>query len=620
MIARSRPSSALTPSSTSRPHGRPAFLDELVRVADELVVVACPFDTPGVAVSEELIRRYALHVQCEPQAQLDEHAENGLPSLTAVVDQLRLASFDVQVEGNGNLFDWLALMLVKFRLETGGLRGVSIGLDLVYNGTPQRVGVPPYYRHVVTASRTPLDGERLDTPATAAADLNTIWMLMGALASGEVVRRDLRDAFVALHGDAVGIYERVGIVHEDLRSETLRCRGGSRRWRTARTLDRGVELLGDELAQIAPGPARDQHVHDPPEHGDAASAARPRRPLQAIAPWLIPRSRCSRRECAVWRLDRSTTPASASTITTSTTSTTPRPTSCARSTRVTTCPASFRGSTSSGRATVRSGTPSPTVCRTTSSSPRTSSSTSRTSSDGWQSWRACCATTVSVSLVIPDKRFCFDVNRGTTELAELVDAYLSRLSAPSYRHIVDFHTKIVAVDTPTAWEQPRSYEGVVRPDVGDPDVFAWELCLRKHDTGEYVDVHCHTFTPASFLDLMARVAKLGLLPFRVARFQPTARPSLEFYVVLEKLPASFTPEQRRHAAQESIEAARLVPQEEAGTATPATGGDEPGSAGRLMLVSDHEIRIVEAKRRAIGASSSAHALVSWPSRPLVRAR
>ena len=197
--------------------------------------------------------------------------------------------------------------------------------------------------------------------------------------------------------------------------------------------------------------------------------------------------------------------------------------------------------------------------------------------------------------MIPDKRFCFDVNRGTTELAELVEAHLSGLTAPSYRHIVDFHTKIVAVDTPTAWEQPHAYDGVVRPDVGDPDVFAWEMCVRKRETGEYVDVHCHTFTPSSFLDVMSRVAKLGLLPYRLARFQPTVRPSLEFYAVLEKLPASYTREQVVHAAKESIEAARHLPQEEVGPVSTTAIAAEP--AGQLMLVSAREERIVQAKRR-----------------------
>ena len=163
---------------------RPAFLDELARVSAQLVVVACPFDTPGVAVCEELVRRYALHVQRAPQVQLDEHAENGLPRLDFVVDQLRAASLDVRVQGNGNLFDWLALMLLKFRLETGGLRGVSVAVDLLYNGTPQR-RVPPFYRHVVTASRVPLPDDCSENQTGAGAnDLTPIVTMLSAAGIG----------------------------------------------------------------------------------------------------------------------------------------------------------------------------------------------------------------------------------------------------------------------------------------------------------------------------------------------------------------------------------------------------------------------------------------------------
>ena len=46
-----------------------------------------------------------------------------------------------------------------------------------------------------------------------------------------------------------------------------------------------------------------------------------------------------------------------------------------------------------------------------------------------------------LSLVIPDKRYCFDVNRSLTEVSDLVDANLRGLRQPSFRQAYDFYVK-----------------------------------------------------------------------------------------------------------------------------------------------------------------------------------
>ena len=51
-----------------------------------------------------------------------------------------------------------------------------------------------------------------------------------------------------------------------------------------------------------------------------------------------------------------------------------------------------------------------------------------------------------ISLVIPDKRFCFDARRRTTDVNELVDAYLAKHTRPSLAQIYDFWAKYVTVD------------------------------------------------------------------------------------------------------------------------------------------------------------------------------
>lgn len=154
-------------------------------------------------------------------------------------------------------------------------------------------------------------------------------------------------------------------------------------------------------------------------------------------------------------------------------------------------------------------------------------------------------------LAIPDKRLCFDVNRDLTAMSDLVDAHLRGLKAPGYRQIYDFHSRIVAVDAGALWAGTADYTGVWRDDL-DPDAWAYEQCRKHQATGEYVDGHCQVFTPGSFLDLYARLVKLDLIEYRIAEFVPTVVNTIEFQVVLEKLPEGLDPAERRRIQLDSI--------------------------------------------------------------------
>ena len=115
------------------PEHRARFVRELARVSD-VVVIAAPFDTPGVAGAEEFVRRYVAAVTGGGQDQLDEHACHGLPSLETVVADLQGAGFEVAVRGNGNLQDWLLGMMLKHQLTASPmLDELNDGIDVLYN-------------------------------------------------------------------------------------------------------------------------------------------------------------------------------------------------------------------------------------------------------------------------------------------------------------------------------------------------------------------------------------------------------------------------------------------------------------------------------------------------------
>lgn len=222
-----------------------------------------------------------------------------------------------------------------------------------------------------------------------------------------------------------------------------------------------------------------------------------------------------------------------------------------------------------------------------------------------------------VSLVIPDKRYCFDVNRVETRSQDWVDWYFRDLRQPSYAHIFDFYAHAVtidgAVDTAGIWAGTVDYTGVRRSDVPDADVAGYKACLDLQSSGRYMDVHTGAYTPLSFLDLLDVSARIGLLNYEVAHLVPTPRDELEFYVTLRKVgPGSPGRIVRSIAAAKtsvSNEDARSYPAVvEVTTPGPmtdlASGPDAPrlDVAGGPLILSDKERSLIEAKRVALFVS------------------
>lgn len=181
---------------------RPAFLAELARVGRRGVVVAAPFDTHGVAGCELVVERYALLATGQPQEQLQEHRTHGLPNLETTARALEDHGFDVAISGNGNLQDWIVLMLLKHQLEgREALQPLADSIDTFYNtALAHRSDIAPFYRHVVLATK---DGAPTFPPSRATpAGMNdeTIMPLLSAIASttfGEVGRQDMQPGLIA---------------------------------------------------------------------------------------------------------------------------------------------------------------------------------------------------------------------------------------------------------------------------------------------------------------------------------------------------------------------------------------------------------------------------------------
>jgi SAM-dependent methyltransferase len=219
------------------------------------------------------------------------------------------------------------------------------------------------------------------------------------------------------------------------------------------------------------------------------------------------------------------------------------------------------------------------------------------------SWLADVATILSpggiVSLVVPDKRYCFDINRALTDASDIVDAYLRQLRRPSYRQAYDFFSQAITVDTGAVWAGTADYTGVVRTDFPDADVASFDACKRMQTSDEFVDVHCHVFTPDSFLALFEKLARLGLIDYEVAAFVPTPYNTFEFYVSLRLLDAS----QDRAA----LLARQLASVARCGAPAPVAdrGRRSDRSAKAFMEVSQLEGRALVFKRKSLESVRSA---------------
>jgi hypothetical protein len=187
-----------------------------------------------------------------------------------------------------------------------------------------------------------------------------------------------------------------------------------------------------------------------------------------------------------------------------------------------------------------------------------------------------------LSLAIPDKRYCFDINRRETDPAEVVGAWLEHRTRPTLAMVYDFYARIQPVDGGQAWA--GAYGATPREDDAAHGV---EWAQRAAATDDYVDVHCWVFTPQSFLATLRTLFRIGLTSFRVASMTPTAGGEIEFFCALERLPRALDREERTRLQLASIDA------------LPPFDAPAAGSGLRTMLVSDKEARLIEAKRRAM---------------------
>lgn len=132
-----------------------------------------------------------------------------------------------------------------------------------------------------------------------------------------------------------------------------------------------------------------------------------------------------------------------------------------------------------------------------------------------------------VCLAIPDRRYCFDARRASTELADVVAAHLERRTRPSPRAFFDFAWNYTSVDATATWR------GDLPDDVLE-DVASVYRRVRAYalESGEYHDVHVWAFSPQNLETIINALGAMELTDLRIEDLAETEAGDGEFFAHL----------------------------------------------------------------------------------------
>jgi hypothetical protein len=130
-----------------------------------------------------------------------------------------------------------------------------------------------------------------------------------------------------------------------------------------------------------------------------------------------------------------------------------------------------------------------------------------------------------LSLVVPDKRFCFDRLRALTGIGQVIEAQGRMVS--SVGSVYDYFSSAALNGDLRLWNTNEDATLALMM----PDAFA-VTAYRRALAGHPYDVHAWTFTPTSFRLILQDLADLGLTVLREIGHHPTE--GGEFFATLSK--------------------------------------------------------------------------------------
>jgi SAM-dependent methyltransferase len=130
-----------------------------------------------------------------------------------------------------------------------------------------------------------------------------------------------------------------------------------------------------------------------------------------------------------------------------------------------------------------------------------------------------------LSLVVPDKRLCFDHFRPLTGLAKIIDNHMEKRTIHSPGTVAEHRMNVVNCGGIISWAP--GHKGKYR--LIHTLAFALER-MEDAKQGKYIDSHAWCFTPSSFRLLIHDLNSLGLVSLQEVSFFPTE--GNEFFITL----------------------------------------------------------------------------------------
>lgn len=133
-----------------------------------------------------------------------------------------------------------------------------------------------------------------------------------------------------------------------------------------------------------------------------------------------------------------------------------------------------------------------------------------------------------LSLVVPDKRYCFDHLNPYSSTGEFLDAFEVKRSRPSVGKVFDHFANACKRGGKIAWNSSEAGQFELIHSFQQ----ARSLWEQARTTDIYIDTHCWRFTPESFHLVLADFTMLGLVGLEIVNEFPTT--GCEFYMTLGK--------------------------------------------------------------------------------------
>jgi predicted SAM-dependent methyltransferase len=131
-----------------------------------------------------------------------------------------------------------------------------------------------------------------------------------------------------------------------------------------------------------------------------------------------------------------------------------------------------------------------------------------------------------LSLVVPDKRYCFDHYRPITGISQIIDNHLQKTTIHTPGTVAEYFLNVVSKAGNIAWDSSATGKHTFVHSLED----ALQGMKSVLNENAYLDVHAWCFVPHSFRLIVHDLLGLGLIPFQEVGFFQTE--GCEFYVTL----------------------------------------------------------------------------------------